>query len=114
VTEDLTVYLADWGEEGTIDAVPVFGIFSEPGGVDGLSGTGMVTSYPRFLLPASTVPARAGAADADQVLELPLRLVAGKPWRFYVRTLTPDGTTLEGGMASLELAQHEDQEPSIP
>lgn len=108
--EDLTVYLADWGEEGTIDGAPVFGIFAEPGAVAGLVGTGMTTSYPRFLLPASTMPARTGAVDVDQVLELPDRQALGKPWRFYVRTLTPDGTTPEGGMASLELQRHESQD----
>lgn len=107
--EDLTVFLPDWGEEGTIDGAPVFGIFAEPGAVAGLAGTGMNTSYPRFLLPAASVPARAGAVDVDQVLELPLRQAAGKPWRFWVRTLTPDGTTIDGGFASLELARHESQ-----
>ena len=107
--EDLTVFLPDWGEAGTIDGTAVVGIFAEPGGVAGLAGTGMNTSYPSFLLPAASVPARAGAVDVDQVLELPLRQAAGKPWRFRVRTITPDGSTVAGGMASLELARHESQ-----
>ncbi len=107
--EDLTLFLADWGEAGTIDGTAVFGIFAEPGNVNGLVGTGMNTSSPHFMLPAASMPPRAGAVDVDQVLELPLRQAAGKTWRYYVRVITPDGSTVAGGMASLELARHENQ-----
>jgi len=61
------------------------------------------------MLPAATVPAHTGAVDAEQVLELPLRQAANKPWRFRVTELAPDGTTVEGGFVSLTLTQHEDQ-----
>jgi hypothetical protein len=107
--EDLTVFLADWGEEGTIDGAPVFGIFAEPYGVAAIGSAGMGTGYPRFMLPAADVPAPTGAVDAEQVLELPLRQAASKPWRFRITEQAPDGTTVAGGFSSLSLTQHEDQ-----
>lgn len=107
--EDLAVFLADWGEEGTIDGATVFGIFAEPYGAEPLAGTGAATSYPRFMVPAAAVPAHTGAVESDPVLELPARQLAGKPWRFYVTELMPDGTTPAGGFASLRLTQHESQ-----
>lgn len=106
--EDLAVFLPDWGEEGTIDGAPVFGIFADPTAVNPIGGPGMSTAYPCFLLAAATVPTRTSLQD-DPVLELPLRQAAGKPWRYLVRQTDEDGSTVDGGFATLSLEQHQDQ-----
>lgn len=109
--EDPSIFLADFGEAGTLDGEAVLGIFGSPYATAPLGEASMSTSEPRFLLPAESVPASADGEETDVVLDLAagaaLRYPGGIPFRYLVRAVEPDGT----GWASLVLSVHPDQTP---
>lgn len=106
MTEDPTIFLADWGQRAVIDGVEVgLGIFSEPSDVDRLAGGGARTGAPRFLLPDALIPAQTAGDATEQVLELPDRQADGKTFRFLIRDTEPDSL----GWVSLILVNHPSQ-----
>jgi len=101
--EDLSLYLADWGEEATIDGAPAWGIFAAPYSSGPLGDVGMSSAVPRYLMQTAAVPDGLQAAltpqDDDPVLELAMPRAG--VFRFIVREVQPDGT----GMTTLMLEQ---------
>lgn len=108
--EDPSVFLADEGEDGTLDGAPVRVIFGATYSEAQL-GTGQSTAEPRAMLPVADVPDSAYAEEPGVVLELEdsdllrQRFPSGLPRRYRVREVLPDGT----GWAALILAVHEEQ-----
>jgi hypothetical protein len=84
--EDLSVFVAEFGDAGTLAGQPVRGIFDQPAGAQ----LGMAVTEPQFQLPSASVPASVfGAA---------LVIPQGS---FTVREALPDGT----GMTLLLLSK---------
>lgn len=89
-SEDLSDFLADFGQDGTLDGQAVRGIFDAPAATAQLSDAGISAAEPQFQLPTAQVP----AAVFGKVLAL-----AGG--NFTVREHLPDGT----GMSLLLLSK---------
>lgn len=83
--EDLTVFVADFGDAGTLDGAAVRGIFDAPGVADAVGATAV---QPQFQLPTSSVP----ASPYGKTLVVP-------QGSYKVREHLPDGT----GMSLLVL-----------
>jgi hypothetical protein len=75
--ETLSVFLADFGDAGTLAGQPVRGIFDAPG----LSQLGIQAAEPQFQLPSASVP--------SSVFDTTLVIPQGS---FKVREAVPDGT----------------------
>lgn len=96
--EDDATFLADWGEDGHIDDVPVRVIYGAPYFVDNVGIVGRSGSDIRIMLPASSLPPR---GQEDPVVDLPSRV----PSRYIAREVQPDGT----GWVTLILSAHPQQ-----
>jgi hypothetical protein len=86
-SEDLSVFLADFGEDVTLNGSTVRGIFDDPRAVEPLGG-GLVLGRATFRLPSASVPSSPVGKS----------LVRGSS-TYTVRAALPDGT----GMSLLEL-----------
>lgn len=82
MVEDLSVFFADFGDDGALAGSPVRVIFDEPGGVQ-LGGVGMTAREPQVQLATASVPADYLSA----VLAIP-------QGTFRVLSHEPDGTGL--------------------
>lgn len=81
--EDLTVFFADFGDNGTLAGQPVRGIYDAPFAVESMGAAGVLATEPSFRLASSSVPGNIfGAA---------LVIPQGS---FTVREAHPDGTGL--------------------
>lgn len=88
--EDLTLFTADFGDDGTLAGAPVRGIFDAPGVAPLLGDVAVGAVDPQFQLPTVQVP----ASPTGAVLVLP-------QGTFKVREHLPDGT----GMSLLMLTR---------
>lgn len=88
LTEDLSVFSADFGVDATLDGAAVRGIFDAPAAVT--VGNGAAAVEPQFQLPTSSVP----ASPFGKTLTVP-------QGTYTVREHLPDGT----GMSLLLLTE---------
>lgn len=88
--EDLSTYLADFGDAGTLDGAAVRGIYDAPAVTQGLGEIAATAAEPQLQLPTAQVP----AAVFGKVLVIP-------QGAFTVREHIPDGT----GMSLLLLTK---------
>ena len=86
--EDLSLFFADFGDDGTLAGQPVRVIFDGPGSPQALGGVGMVAAQPSVTIATAQVP--------TSVFEAALVIPQGA---FTVREHLPDGT----GMSTLLL-----------
>jgi hypothetical protein len=93
-TEDLTIFTADFGDDGTLGGAPVRGIYDGPGATASLGGMAAVATDPQYQLPTAQVPASSYGAT----LVILTGLGAGN---YKVREHQPDGT----GMSLLLLTK---------
>lgn len=88
MTEDLSIFFADCGVDGTLGGQPVRVLFDAPS--DAMLGGGMVAQQPQALIASASVPASPEG--------LPLVVPQGT---YSVRTHLPDGT----GISTLLLSK---------
>ncbi len=81
--ENLGVFFADFGDDGTLAGQPVRGIYDAPFTVAALGGAGMLATEPTYRLASASVPAN--------VFNAALVIPQGS---FTVREAHPDGTGL--------------------
>lgn len=101
MTEDLSVFFVDFGEDATLDGAAVRAIYGAPGAT-ALQGMGMSSDKPRALLAAASIPPR-GAADPVLLYGTVTAVRPVKRWSVTETVL--DGT----GMATLVLSKHPNQ-----
>lgn len=89
-TEDLSIFVSDFGDAGTLDGSSVRGIFDAPAVTPGLGDITAAAAEPQFQLPTASVP----AAAFGKTLVIP-------QGTFTVREHIPDGT----GMSLLLLTK---------
>lgn len=89
-SEDLSTFVADFGDVGTLDGASVQGIFDAPAVTPGLGDITAAAAEPQFQLPTASVP----AAVFGKALVIP-------QGSFTVREHIPDGT----GMSLLLLTK---------
>lgn len=89
-TEDFSTFLADFGDDGTLDGVAVRGIFDAPSAAQALGNTSASAQEPQFQLPTASVP----AGVFNKVLTVP-------QGSYRVHEHLPDGT----GMSLLLLTK---------
>lgn len=88
--EDLSIFIADFGDAGTLAGQPVRGIFDAPAATPGLGEFAAAASEPQYQLPTTSVP----ASPRGATLVVP-------QGSFKVREHLPDGT----GMSLLLLTK---------
>lgn len=88
--EDLTPFLADFGDAGTLDGAAVRGIYDAPALMQGMGEIAVTAAEPQFQLPTAQVP----VTVFGKVLAIP-------QGTFSVREHLPDGT----GMSLLLLTK---------
>jgi len=88
--EDLSIFVSDFGDVGTLDGYSVRGIFETPGVSLGLVDVAVAAVQPQFQMPTASVP----PAAFGKTLVIP-------QGSFVVREHIPDGT----GMSLLLLTK---------
>lgn len=94
LTEDLAVFVSDFGDDALLDGQPVRGIFDAPAATQGLGSMAVAASEPQLQLPTSSVP----AAVFGKVLQVLTGRGAGS---YTVREHLSDGA----GMSLLLLTE---------
>ena len=79
--EDLSVFVADFGDDGTLDGTPVRGNYSAPGVGASLGQAEAAATEPQLELPTASLP----TAPVGRTLVIP-------QGTFVVREHIPDGT----------------------
>ena len=92
--EDLSPFIADFGDAGTLNGAPVMGIFDAPAVTQALGDMQATATEPQYQLPTASVP--------SAIFGKPLVISTGAGAGTYtVREHLPDGT----GMSLLLLAK---------
>jgi hypothetical protein len=96
ITEDLTAFFADFGENAVLAGTAVRVIFDAPFAALPADGAGMAENQPSVLARSVDVPSSASTATADALLVMSeaAALRPGFPTYYHVTEVQPDGTGL--------------------